>query len=78
MSISKAEFLRTLQRYKAAQDNALSGVTMPVAGASTLGCVKVGAGLSMVGDTLTVVWNNFSLGSASSTVEGAFWLEDDT
>lgn len=51
--------------------------SLPVAGASTLGGVKVGAGLSMVGDTLTVNLSNLSLGSASSTVEGAFWLEDD-
>lgn len=51
--------------------------TLPIAGASTLGGVKIGAGLSMVGDTLTVVWNTFSIGSASSTVEGAFWLEED-
>lgn len=56
-----------------------SGSTaLPVAGVSTLGMIKVGAGLSMVGDTLTVNLSNLSLGSASSTVEGAFWLEDDT
>ena len=50
---------------------------LPVAGASTLGGVKIGAGLSMAGDTLSVNWASFSLGTLPATVEGAIWLEND-
>lgn len=57
--------------------NVPESYTLPTASTTAKGGVVIGAGLSMVGDTLTVVWDNFSLGSTSSTVEGAFWLEDD-
>ena len=51
--------------------------TLPTASATQKGGIIPGAGLSMAGDTLNVVWNNFAIGSISSTVNGAFWLEDD-
>lgn len=56
----------------------IPGYTLPTTSASTKGGVKIGGGLSMSGDTLSVNWSGFTIGIASSTVEGAFWLEDDT
>ena len=47
---------------------------LPIAGVSTLGAVKVGAGLSMAGDMLTVTLAGGAvLSSVESSLNGAMW-----
>ena len=45
-------------------------VTLPTASTSVKGCVKVGGGLSMSGDTLNVTLENYTLPTASTTEKG--------
>ena len=47
---------------------------LPTASANIKGGVKIGNGLEMNGDTLNVKQTTFTLGTDSSTVEGAMWL----
>lgn len=82
MSISKAELLHTLERYTGHIEGILQGsISLPVAGASTLGGVKIGEGLEMNGDTLSVTLTGGGgggggavLDTVPSTVAGAMWL----
>ena len=135
MSISKAEFLSTLERFKIAQDNAYSSAlnsftgaaglasgatglvpapqagdnekflcgdgtwanvpesyTLPTASTTTKGGVVIGAGLSMVGDTLTLSTDNIlnklndiedkidslTVGNASKTEPTIHFLDNTT
>ena len=55
--------------------NDLERYTLPTAGSTIKGGVKIGAGLEMDGDTLNcTVGSSFLLNTVSSTVEGFMWI----